>query len=149
MFVPWLESVFLRMFKSLQPLREAINWNIKTWLSAKQFCINPLLICKNKSCIQGLQTPPRCAAQKIYQILNTLTFTKLSGFSSIFFIPRHAHSAKCKHDSESPSLLISESESGSTLGSTWSVFVTLLPKNEGGGARCLSSPLSHYHWEFE
>ena len=61
-------------------------------------CINPLLICKNKSCIQGLQTPPRCVAQKIYQILNTLTFTKLFGFSSIFFIPRHAHSVKCKHD---------------------------------------------------
>ena len=36
-FAPWLESVFSRMFKSLQPLREAINWNIKTWLSAKQF----------------------------------------------------------------------------------------------------------------
>ena len=81
-------------------------------------CINPLLICKNKSCIQGLQTPPRCAAQKIYQILNTLTFTKLSGFSSIFFIPRHAHSVKRKHDSESTSFLISESESGSTLGPT-------------------------------
>ena len=74
--------------------------------------------------------------------MNILTFTKLSGFSSIFFIPRHAHSVKCKHDSESTFFLISESESGSTLGPTWSVFVTFLPKNENGGARFLSSPLS-------
>ena len=89
-------------------------------------CINPLLIYKNKSCIlQGLQTPPRCAGQKIYQIMNTLTFTKLSGFSSIFFIPRHAHSVKCKHDLTwlYLSATFSESESERRLCPIWSIFV--------------------------
>ena len=80
--------------------------------------------------------------------VNTIHFlSQTVKFSLVHFLRVHL----------SISFLILKSESGSSLGPTWSVIVTFLPKNESGGARfclppCLSRstavPLRKWEWRF-